>query len=290
MNEDILSAFNQSQTDSVFLLKVLIDLLTRSILTITATIIKHDTNTVRWRILQRIQIVRDARCESAACSKANSGCLCEALLPKTAAVSRSFRGASRARRCLISHYSRAHYRVTGPFCPFPVRLPLAERGAHERRGKTVAPYRSPYRGTDGRMGFRTVSYVDRGPRVDGHVNRARARALHNRGNALEANGRATARIRRYHKRSVDDAPRPTWNALFCFTVRHRENGSAVLLRAGLDKKPSETERSCTGCAEGKNTGVQRDYWDYMKMGIENKDMWRDDRKMSDRRLGPLNRG
>jgi len=95
---------------------------------------------------------------------------CAKLLPKTAAVSRSFRGASRARGCLISHYSRAHYHVTGPFCPFPVRLPLAKRGAHERRGKTVAPYRSPCRGTDGRMGFRTVSYVDRGPRVDDHVN------------------------------------------------------------------------------------------------------------------------
>lgn len=142
-------------------------------------------------------------------------CATRELLPKTAAVSRSFRSWG-----LISHKDsypallpRAHYLLTHPALrPLRFSIFFPERNAVKKdRGRTVRRLRAVPRGRQ-RKEPRTVSYVDRGPRADGHVNRL---GLDRRSTC----GRQAPTLHNPRKRARGERPTGApisryWNALF----------------------------------------------------------------------------
>jgi len=147
-----------------------------------------------------------------------------------------------AQKILIRHHSIASSH-TRSFTPAPRFFSfLPERNATRKdRERTVRRFRAVLEEGRGKEP-RTVSYVDRGPRADGHVNRLELdrRAVAERqhrttqGNVLEANGRPVPSIPRF------------WNALFVVASDRRprtDYGTFYIFWIVDAKTSDETEES-----------------------------------------------
>lgn len=95
---------------------------------------------------------------------------CNEFLPRTIAVSRSFRREIFSRtKSLIPNYSRVHYLRTLSYTSIIVRNGSARERREERPWKNCPSVLSGAWRKQKRE-LRTVSYVDRGLRADGYVN------------------------------------------------------------------------------------------------------------------------